>query len=87
MNKLDPRWFKEDRAISDKGAVEEAIASSAKVINNATFITRRLKQILEDDIEKTYRSDEDFNNPGYNRQAIANASARKTLRSIIKLLP
>lgn len=82
---LDQRWFKEDRKLP-KEEQADAIKESAKIISNSTLIQRRLKNILEEEIETTYRLEEDFMNPGYERLVIANASARKTLRSIIKLL-
>jgi len=82
---LDQRWFKEDRKLP-KEEQADAIKESAKIISNSTLIQRRLKSILEEEIETTYRLEEDFTNPGYERLVIANASARKTLRSIIKLL-
>jgi ABC-type oligopeptide transport system ATPase subunit len=82
---LDPRWFKEDRKLP-KGEQTDAIKESEKIIRNSTLLRRRLKSILEEEVEATYRYDEDFENAAYERIVIANASTRKTLRSIIKLL-
>lgn len=83
---MDRRWFKEDRALP-KSQQEEAIKESTKALKNSTLLIRRLKKILEEEIELTHRLDEDFSNPGWHTQAIANAATRKALKQVIKILP
>jgi len=83
---MDSRWFAEDR----KGAPEdlaEAIEKSTVALKNSTLLVRRLKGILEAEIESADRKDEDFSNPTWEREAVANISRRKALREVIKLLP
>ena len=86
MTRLDQRWFKEDRQIKDKVEREKAIEESDKAIRNSTLIRRRLKQIIEDEIAHTYRSDEQIEEPNWERIALANVATRKALNNLIKLL-
>jgi hypothetical protein len=83
---MDTRWFKEDRALP-KGEQKEAIASSTKVLQNSTIMSRRLKQILKDLESECVRDDFDFSDTNWSFKAAANASRRKTLQEIYKLLP
>jgi hypothetical protein len=83
---MDNRWFKEDRALP-KGEQAEAIAETEKVLKNSTLIVRRLKAICEDEIQRTYRAEEDIENPAYTRIIIGAASRRKALKDIINILP
>lgn len=83
---MDSRWFKEDRSLP-KTDQTKAQKESEEALKNSTLLIRRLTQILEDEIAQTYRSDEDFTNPQWHTQAIANAATRKTLKKVIKLLP
>jgi len=85
---MDTRWFKEDRdqaraeGIPDKPLKEE----SKKALKNSTLFQRRLTRILEEEYEKTLISDENFSNPSWERQYVANASRRATLKEIIKMI-
>jgi hypothetical protein len=83
---MDSRWFKEDRTLPS-GEQAKAVKESTEALKNSTLLIRRLTQILEDEIELTYRLDEDFTNPQWHTSAIANAATRKTLKKVIKLLP
>ena len=82
---MDSRWFKEDRALP-KDEQKDAKESSEKALKNSTLFQRRLLNILEDLIEESNRDDEDFNKRDWSTNAVANASRRKTLRHIIKLI-
>jgi len=83
---MDAQWYAEDRLLP-KQEQAAAMAETDKALQNSTLMTRRLEDILENMIERTLRNDEDFEKPGWERRAIANASSRKTLRQIVKLLP
>lgn len=83
---MDSRWFVEDRK-GPPDEIAESIEKSTIALKNSTLLTRRLKVILETEIDATNRKDEDFSNPTWEREAIANISRRKALREIIKLLP
>jgi len=83
---MDSRWFREDRKLP-KAERAEAQAKTEEVLKNSTLIVRLLTGILNEEIEKTYRVEEDFDNPAYQRLVIATASRRKALKDIIKILP
>lgn len=87
MRKLDSRWFKEDRVPGDPDLTKEQTESTAKVLVNSTILARRLKRIIDEDIEKTYSVEEDFDDPAWERKVIAAAAERKTLRRLKDLLP
>lgn len=82
---MDTRWFKEDRKYP-RSEQDEQIEKSKKALANSTLLLRRLKAILEEDIEKTYSVEEDFDDPAWQRKTIAAAAERNTLRRIMKLL-
>ena len=84
---INPLWFKEDREQYKGRERDEQIEKSKEALLNSTFIVRRLKQILEDDLDKTFLVEEDFDNPAWERNTIAAAAERKVLRRIIRLLP
>ena len=84
---MDNRWFKEDRENYKGEELKEQMEKSTKALKNSTLFSRRLVQILEEELEAAYKSDEDFSKPEWKTQAIASAATRKTLRKIIKLLP
>jgi phage gpG-like protein len=83
---LDVRWFKEDREKYPRSEQQEQIKKSEEALRNSSLLRRRLVNILEEDIEKTYSVEEDFDDPAWQRKTIAAAAERKTLRRIIKLL-
>lgn len=83
---MDPRWFREDRKLPREER-EEAITESKKALANSTLLIRRLTDILEDEISKTYTSEEDYTNVAWERNVLAMFARRKTLKEIIKLLP
>ena len=82
---MDARWFKEDRQYP-RSEQKEQMEKSEKALRNSTLLLRRLQQILEEDIEKTYSVEESFDDPAWERKTIAAAAERKTLRRILKLL-
>jgi phage gpG-like protein len=84
---LNDRWFKEDRELYKGNELKEQIEQADKAIRNSSLFSRRLKRMLEEDLEKAYQVEEDFENPAWQRKTIAAAAERKVLRRIIKLLP
>lgn len=83
---MDTKWFKEDREKYPRSEQKEQIEKSEKALRNSTLMRRRLLAILQDDIERTYLVEEDFDDPAWQRKTIAAAAERKTLRRIMKLL-
>lgn len=83
---MDTRWYKEDREQYPRSEVKEQIEKTEQALRNSTLLTRRLTRILEEDIEKTYLVEEDFDDPAWQRKTIAAAAERSTLRRIMKLL-
>jgi hypothetical protein len=83
---VDNRWFKEDRENHPRSELKKQQAESEKALRASTLLTRRLTDILKEDIEKTYLVEEDFGDPAWERKTIAAAAERKTLRRIMKLL-
>jgi hypothetical protein len=83
---MDSQWFKEDRQLP-KQEQAKAMAESEKALKNSTLLIRRLGIILEGMKASTLKDDEDFEKDGWERRAIANASKRKTINQILKLLP
>ena len=83
---MDSRWFKEDRALP-KSEQKEAIQASELALKNSTLMSRRLKAILKQLEEECNTNDYDFNDNNWSQRAIANASKRKTLQDIYKLIP
>lgn len=84
---MDSRWFKEDRANSTGETYPEAKAASEKALLNSTLMSRRLKDICEEEVRATYNVEEDFENPVYQQRILAAAGARKAYKKIINLLP
>lgn len=82
---MDSRWLKEDRDLP-KSEQPEAIEATQKALKNSTLITRRLTNILDAMIEECNRDDEDFTKTDWVTEAVANASRRKTLKDIKKLV-
>jgi hypothetical protein len=87
MRKLSDRWFKEDREQYKGEELKKQKEESDKALRNSSLLTRRLKRMLEEDLEATSRVEEDFDDPAWERKTIAAASERKTLRRIMELLP
>lgn len=87
MSSLNPRWFKEDRANNTGTDYTKAKEASEKALRNSTLMSRRLKDICEEEVTATYHMEEDFDNPAYERRIIAAAAMRKAYKTIIKLLP
>lgn len=86
MAPIDSRWFAEDRKLP-KSEQRKAIEDSKEAIKSSTLITRRLKSILQDEVEKTYTREEDYEGEGWERKVLAQVARRKTLKEIIALLP
>lgn len=78
-------WFKEERALPTEDQ-EEAKEKTTKALKNSTILLNKLDRILNERLEKTYREEEDFSKPDWERRTVANASRRKTLREIITLI-
>lgn len=87
MAAIDVRWFREDRKLPKGKERDEAIAESKKALANATLLNRRLKVILEEEIEKTYVSEESTSVDNYAQLVLASSARRKAFKDIIKLLP
>jgi len=83
---VDSRWFKEDRALP-KNEQAEAVRESEKALKASTLLVRRLKLILEDEIQRTYRNEEDYARDNWQQVVLASAARRKTLKEVINLLP
>lgn len=83
---MDSQWFIEDRELPKEDQAD-AIKDSEIALRNSTVMSRRLGIILDRMMEHTLRDDENFEKPDWQVRAIANASSRKTLRQIAKLLP
>jgi hypothetical protein len=84
---MDTRWFKEDRTKYSGAEYTKQKAASEKAIRNSTLMSRRLKDICEEEVRATYHVETDFENPAYERLIIAAAATRKAYLTIIKLLP
>jgi hypothetical protein len=86
---MDSKWFEEDRAIARKDKSQDFAklkAESEKALKNSTLFARRLNKMVDDMIAASERDDEDFSKPNWELQNVANASRRKTLREIKKLI-
>ena len=83
---MDTRWFKEDRKLpaSERDA---AITQSKQALQSSNFLVRRLTKILEDEINKTYTKEEDYEGIDWSRIVFGQFQRRKVLKEIIKLLP
>jgi len=84
--KLDARWFQEDRVLP-KEEQAEAKAESEKALRNSTLMSRRLRLILEQEYAKCIHLEDDFQSPGWKKRILALNARRKTLREIIGILP
>lgn len=82
---MDSRWFWEDRDLP-KNEQAEAKRESEKALRNSTLFRRRLERILQHELEQSYRKEEDFDNPNWERIHVSEISRRKTLREILKLI-
>jgi hypothetical protein len=85
--KLNDRWFKEDRKAYSGVELSKQKSETEKALRNSTVLLRRLKEMLEEDIEKTYLTEEEYDTVGWERKVLACAVERKTLRKILDLLP
>ena len=83
---MDNRWFKEDREKYPRSEQKEQIEKSEKALRNSTLMIRRLTDMIKEDIEKTYLTEENLDDPAWERKTIAAAAERKTLRRYLKLL-
>lgn len=83
---MDIRWFKEDRIKYPRSEQKEQVEKSKKALQNSTLMRRRLEDILKEDIAKTFLTEENFDDPAWERKTIAAAAERKTLRRYLKLL-
>ena len=84
---LSDRWFKEDRAKYKGAELRAQKEASTKAILAATLVHRRLRAMLEEDIEKTYLEEEDYQSEAWERKVLAAAAKRQALKQVLKLLP
>ncbi len=83
---MDNRWFSEDRKLP-KADQARAIEESKKALASSTLLIRRLKQILEAEIKKTYATEEDYAGTDWERKVLSMFARRSALKDIIKILP
>ena len=83
---MDTKWFKEDREKYPRSEQKEQIEKSEKALRNSTLMRRRLQDMLNEDLAKTYLTEEDFDDPAWERKTIAAAAERKVIRRYLKLL-
>jgi hypothetical protein len=83
---MDSRWFAEDRKLP-KAEQAQAKLETEKALKAATLLSRRLKQILQDEVEKTYTKEEDYEGIGWEFQVTKLFARRQTLNEIINLIP
>ncbi len=83
---MDSRWFKEDRKLP-RSEVSKAIKESTKALKNSTLLVRRLTNILEEEVAKTYTTEESYEGAGWETKVQRLFARRQTLKEIIKLLP
>ena len=83
---MDQRWFKEDRELYKGDERQKNVQESKKALENSTLMKRRLKAILEDEFNKSVHTEENFDDPNWERVVISQIARRKTLREIIKLI-
>ena len=83
---MDVRWLREDRKLP-KHEQAKAIEESTKALKNSTLLIRRLTTILEEEVEKTYATEESYEGEGWAVKVQRMFARRQTLKEIIKLLP
>ena len=83
---MDSRWFKEDRKLP-RSEQDKAVKESKKALENSTLITRRLKDILEEEVAKTITTEESYEGKGWAVKVQRLFARRQTLKEIIKILP
>ncbi len=83
---MDSRWLKEDRKLP-KAEQAKAIEESKKALKNSTLLVRRLTNILEEEVEKTYTTEESYVGTDWEVKTQRMFARRQTLKEIIKLLP
>lgn len=83
---MDTRWFKEDREKYPRSEQKEQVEKSEKALRNSTLMRRRLQDILNEDLEKTFTVEENFDDPAWERKTIAAAAERRIIRRYLKLL-
>jgi len=87
MRKLSDRWYKEDRERYKGEELKQEKENTLKALYSSTVMTRRLKRILEEEIELTYLKEEDYENPAWERIALAAAAERKAYKRVLNILP
>jgi len=86
-SKLQSDWFAEDRSLYKGEELKAQLEASEKAILASTVVCRRLAAMMQRDIEKTHFTEENFDDPAWERKTIAAAAERKVLRRYLKLLP
>jgi len=82
---MDSRWFLEDRKLP-KNEQAQAKRESEKALKNSNLVRDRLRAILEQELDQSFRYEEDFENPNWERVHVSEIARRKTLRQVIKLI-
>lgn len=82
---MDGKWFVEERKLPKEEQAKEK-KEIEKILRNSTIIRNRLLRMLQEDMDKTYEVEENFDDPAWERKTIAAAAERKTIRRYIKLL-
>ena len=83
---MDTRWLREDRKLP-KAEQAKAIEESKKALKNSTLLVRRLTYILEEEVEKTYATEDSYEGADWERTIQRMFARRQTLKEILKLLP
>lgn len=83
---MDNRWFREDRKLP-KEEQSESMEASREALLSSTLLVRRLTEILEEEVYKTYTKEEDYEGIDWARIVFGQFQRRRTLKEIIKLLP
>lgn len=87
MHRLSDLWFKEDRAMYKGPELTKEKKATEKAIRNSTIVTRRLRRILNEDLDRCFQEEEDFDDPAWERKTIAAAAKRSYIRRLLKILP
>ena len=82
---MDSKWFRLDRKLP-KNEQAEAVKATKETLRNSRVMKERLEDILTGEIETSYRLDEEFDDPHWERKHVALVSRRKAMRDILKLL-
>ena len=83
---MDNRWFKEDREKYKGSELRTQVEASEKALKNSTLLARRLSRILQEEIEKTYLTEEAYEGEAWERKVLGASAERKALRRVQTLI-